>query len=124
MIQGLRRPQTQIEVPDEAGYPFARIDMGWEQFLIGVEYDGEQHWDDPEQRSRDIDRHAKLLKLGWRIIRVSAELLRYRRGVIVQRTCEALDAAGCPWLAECDVDPRQIAQLRGGNPRSAGGRVR
>ena len=106
---GLRRPQTQIDVTDGSGYPFARIDMGWEEYLVGVEYDGEQHWDDPIQHARDIDRHARLEDLGWRIIRVSAELLRYRRPVILQRTCAALAAAGCPWVVECVVDPRQIA---------------
>lgn len=106
---GLRRPQTQIEVADGSGYPFARIDMGWEEYLVGVEYDGQQHWTDPAQHAHDIDRHAKLIALGWRIIRVSAELLRYCRPVIVQRTFAALDAAGCPWVAECVVDPRQIA---------------
>ncbi|MGH3644282.1 MAG: hypothetical protein ACRDUX_35285 [Mycobacterium sp.] len=101
-----RRPQTQIKVLDETGYPFARIDMGWEDYRVGVEYDGEQHWTDPEQYARDIDRHAKLVALGWRIIRVSADFLRYRPWVIVQRTYSALEAAGCPWLAECVVDPR------------------
>jgi hypothetical protein len=106
---GLRRPQTQIAVLDEFEYPFARIDMGWAEYRVGVEYDGEQHWTDPARFARDIDRHAKLSALGWRIIRVSAELLRFRPGVIVQRTSAALDAAGCPWLAECAIDPRRVA---------------
>jgi hypothetical protein len=106
---GLRQPQTQIEVRDAGGYPFARVDMGWEEYKVGVEYDGEQHWKDPAQHAHDIDRHAKLSALGWTIIRVSAELLRHRRGVIVQRTCAALHVADCPWLAECAVDLRHIA---------------
>lgn len=50
--------------------------MGWERYLVGVEYDGEQHWTDPARRSHDIERHAKLTALGWRIIRVSAHMLR------------------------------------------------
>ena len=33
---------------DEGGYPFARIDMGYEEFKVGIEYDGEQHWTDPK----------------------------------------------------------------------------
>ena len=106
---GLRRPQTQIEVVDENGYPFARLDMGWEEFRVGVEYDGEQHWTDPARRDHDIIRHAKLVDLGWLIIRVSANLLRYHRTMIVRRTCAALHANECPWLTECGHDPRQIA---------------
>ncbi|MBJ7340769.1 MAG: DUF559 domain-containing protein [Mycolicibacterium sp.] len=103
-----RRPQTQITVLDDSGYPFARLDMGWQEYRVGVEYDGEQHWRDSGQFAHDIDRYAVLTALGWRIIRVSAELLRYRRPVVLQRVYAALDAAGCPWLAECAVVPRQF----------------
>ena len=57
---GLRRPQTQIVVYDEGGYPFARIDMGWADYRVGVEYDGAQHWTDPKRRGHDIDRSVEL----------------------------------------------------------------
>ena len=40
---GLPRPQTQIQVGRR------RVDMGWEEWKVGVEYDGAQHWQDPEQ---------------------------------------------------------------------------
>jgi very-short-patch-repair endonuclease len=100
---GLPRPQTQIIVA-----PW-RIDMGWEEFRVGVEYDGAQHWTDHTRFAHDIDRHAVLTALGWRIIRVSADLLRHRRTVILQRVFAALDAAGCPWLHECAVMPRLLA---------------
>ena len=73
-----------------------RIDMGWDEWLVGVEYDGTQHWTDPATRARDIDRQAELEALGWRIIRVSAGMLRYRPQTIVQRTRAALRAAGAP----------------------------
>jgi hypothetical protein len=94
---GLPRPRTQIVVYDEFGEPFARIDMGYEAFRVGVEYDGPQHWTDPAQRTWDIERQAKLLAQGWIIVRVSADMLRYRRGVIVARVCAALRAAGAEW---------------------------
>lgn len=103
---GMRRPTTQIEVYDDYGHAFARIDMGWPDLLVGVEYDGAQHWTDPRHRSRDIDRYAELAARGWHIIRVSAELLRYRQWVIVERVLEALRAAGSPWLAECRLPQR------------------
>jgi very-short-patch-repair endonuclease len=54
-----------------------------------VEYDGEQHWTNPAIRARDMDQH-ELEGLGWRIVRVSAEMLRYRPATIVQRTRAAL----------------------------------
>jgi hypothetical protein len=93
---GLPRPQTQIEVRNEWGTVLARIDMGWEQWKAGVEFDGAQHWTDPAQRTRDIDRLAELEGRGWTIIRVSADLLRHRPHVVVARARSALLTAGCP----------------------------
>lgn len=93
---GLPRPQTQIEVLYDWGVVLARIDMGWEQWLVGVEYDGPQHWTDPAIRANDIERTAKLERRGWILIRVSADLLRYRPHIIVARAREALLARGCP----------------------------
>jgi hypothetical protein len=95
---GLPRPTTQIIVYGNfAGRRYAKVDMGYEAFKVGVEYDGEQHWTDPQQYAYDIDRHAELLARGWVIIRVSAEMLRFRPGVIVARVCLALRAAGAEW---------------------------
>nr|WP_231994095.1 DUF559 domain-containing protein [Mycobacterium sp. 852002-50816_SCH5313054-b] len=93
---GLPRPQTQIPVRNEWGAVLARIDMGWEQWRVGVEYDGAQHWTDPRIRARDIDRAAELERRGWRIIRVSADLLRNRPDIAIARIRGALVAAGCP----------------------------
>jgi hypothetical protein len=93
---GLPRPQTQIEVRGDWNAVLARIDMGWEDWKVGVEFDGAQHWTDPAQRTRDIDRLAELEARGWVIIRVSADLLRDRPEVVVARVRRALRAAGCP----------------------------
>lgn len=91
---GFPVPRTQIPVVVPGGYLIARIDMGWEEFLVGVEYDGAQHWMDPMQRNRDIDRHAELFENGWTIIRVSGDMLRYRQGTLAHRVGSALTAAG------------------------------
>ena len=88
---GLPKPQTQIAVGRW------RIDMGYREFKVGIEYDGEQHWNDPRRRAHDIDRAADLAARGWIIVRVSADILRYRRHVIVERTCVGLRNAGAEW---------------------------
>ncbi len=93
---GLPKPQTQILVRNDWGAVLARIDMGWEEWLVGVEYDGAQHWTDPHIRAKDIDRTAELERRGWRIIRVSADLLRNRPDIVLARIREALRAAGNP----------------------------
>ncbi|MGH3583238.1 MAG: endonuclease domain-containing protein [Mycobacterium sp.] len=83
---------TQIEVSDDSGRVFARLDMGWPEYLVAVEYDGAQHWSDAKQRSWDIDRSAMLEERGWVVIRVSAGLLRDRR--FLERVATALRARG------------------------------
>lgn len=88
---GLPRPQTQIEFPHFR----IRVDMGWEQWKVAVEYDGVQHWADRRQRSWDIDRLALLEDAKWAVIRVSSEMLT-RPDVIIERVRAKLRAAGCP----------------------------
>jgi very-short-patch-repair endonuclease len=95
---GLPRPQTQIVVRNVWDAVVARIDIGWEEWLVGVEYDGAQHWTDPRIRANDIERTAQLESRGWRLIRVSADLLRHRPDIVVERARSALVAAGYPFF--------------------------
>lgn len=94
---GLPKPETQIRVLDRFNYPFARLDMGYREFQVAIEFDGAQHWTDSAQRAADIDRYAELAALGWLMVRVSSDLLRYRPEVIVVRVCAALREAGAEW---------------------------
>lgn len=103
---GFPRPETQIVVRDQFGRFVGRIDMGYREYQIGVEYDGPQHWTDPIQHARDIDRQAELAAQGWVIIRVSRDILRHRRDVAIRRTRDAMRAAGWPNWAQVRVDPR------------------
>jgi hypothetical protein len=91
---GLRPQQTQINVFDNFGEFVHRIDMGWVDWKVGVEYDGAQHWIDPDVRANDIETQAALEALGWRIVRVGNDMIRYRPSTIVARTRAKLRAAG------------------------------
>jgi very-short-patch-repair endonuclease len=86
---GLPKPETQIELRDM----HIRIDMGWREWKVAVEYDGIQHWTDSRQRSWDIERIAILEAAGWVVIRISAEMLT-RPHVIVERVRAALIERG------------------------------
>ncbi len=88
---GLPRPETQIEFHQLR----IRVDMGWREWKVAVEYDGLQHWSDARQRAWDIERIALLEDAGWTVIRVSSEMLR-RPHVVIERIREKLRAAGCP----------------------------
>jgi very-short-patch-repair endonuclease len=101
---GFPRPKTQIVICNEYDEFVARIDMGWPEWRVGVQYDGPQHWTDPDQHARDIDQQAELQALNWRIIRVSRNLLRYRSSVFLGRTCQAMRVAGWPHCDEIRLD--------------------
>jgi very-short-patch-repair endonuclease len=92
---GLRPTHTQIDVFDH-GFFVGRLDMGWPQWKVGVQYDGFQHWTDPQQRTRDIDQDVAYRDLGWRIVRVGADLMKHRQASVIGRTLTALRAAGAP----------------------------
>jgi hypothetical protein len=92
---GLPRPVTQIVVPNPRGRS-RRIDMGWAEWKVGVEYDGEQHWKNPNDYADDIERLEFLAAQGWIIIRVSSRQLRYDRAGILRRVRDALTRRGCP----------------------------
>jgi hypothetical protein len=70
---GLPRPQTQIPVLGNDGIPFAHLDLGWPEWLVAVEYDGDQHRTNRRQYVRDIRRTELLEEMGWTIVRVVAE---------------------------------------------------
>lgn len=88
---GIPVPRTQLPVLDEHGFVVAYVDMGWPEQRVAVEYDGAQHWTDPRQRRRDIERLADLEALGWIVIRVSSDMLR-TPATIVARVRAALDS--------------------------------
>ncbi|MEE6137413.1 DUF559 domain-containing protein [Mycobacterium sp. 050128] len=71
---GLPRPATQIPVlvAAKSGTQVYYLDMGWEEVMVAVEYDGEQHRLDRWQYTKDIRRSEALERLGWIVIRVTA----------------------------------------------------
>ena len=68
---GFPRPRTQIPVLDESGYPRYFLDMGWEDVMIAVEYDGDHHRERPVF-TNDIVRSEYIAYRGWTLIRVVA----------------------------------------------------
>ena len=84
---GLPRPHTQIPVSTETGTYY--LDMGWPEFMVAVEYDGEHHRTDPLQYRKDIRRLETLDRLGWIVIRVIAG---DHPGAVLRRVRQALDA--------------------------------
>lgn len=89
---GLPKPATQIPV-NHRWRTVGVLDMGWEDYMVALEYDGDQHRTDRTQFVKDINRLATLAELGWIVIRVVAE---HRAADIVRRTRQALLGRGYP----------------------------
>lgn len=88
---GLPRPTTQIVVKDEWGRYVRRIDMCWEDFKVGAEYDGEQHLTSRRQYVLDVRVNRVLQRLGWHVIHVIKE---DRGADIVEQARDALLSRG------------------------------
>ncbi|HEY6615723.1 MAG TPA: DUF559 domain-containing protein [Vicinamibacterales bacterium] len=83
---------------NDYGKVVRRIDMGYPMWKVGVEYDGEQHFTNPDDYADDIERLEFLASKGWNIVRVSARQLRYERQQIVDRVRRALARAGAQYV--------------------------
>ncbi len=70
---GLPPDQTQIVVIQGRGRIVAKLDMGWERFMVGVNYDGIFHQSDRRRYVQDQKTLRKLEAMGWIVIRVIAE---------------------------------------------------
>jgi hypothetical protein len=97
---GFPRPETQIPVLI-GSRPVAFLDMGWPEFQVAVEYDGDHHRKDRRQYVKDISRLRMLEQLGWIVIRVIAE---DRPNDVIARVEAALVDRGC--IVEINELPR------------------
>ncbi|PQM52013.1 hypothetical protein [Mycolicibacter virginiensis] len=88
---GLPTPTTQIPVRDRRYWPFAWLDLGWEDYKVSAEYDGEHHQKDRAQYVKDHQRQRKLERLGWINIQVINE---DNPQETIHRVTQALHARG------------------------------
>ncbi len=86
---GFPKPRTQIPVLGPDGFLRYFLDMGWDDIMLAVEYDGAQHWTDPRQYATDVDRQEYLAEIGWTVIRVVS---RHRPYDVINRVRHAWDA--------------------------------
>ena len=70
---GFPKPTTQIPVVDERGRHVRTLDMGWEEFMVAAEYDGDQHQTNRAQYVKDLHVLPKLERLRWIVVRVIKE---------------------------------------------------
>ena len=69
---GYPRPQTQLPVYNEYEVLIGRVDLGWPEQKIALEYEGRHHRMSREQFDKDIRRFEEMIELDWIVIRVTA----------------------------------------------------
>lgn len=89
---GYPPPQTQIPVYDQWGQLVAVIDMGWEEIMVGLDYEGEHHRTTPRRFNQGIRRHEVVTGLGWIDLRVTLE---DTEGGILGRVADAWARRAC-----------------------------
>jgi hypothetical protein len=70
---GLPKPTTQIPIFDIDGTRLRTVDMGWEDFKVVSEYDGDQHRTDRGQYVKDHRVIPRIERLGFVVHRVIKE---------------------------------------------------
>ena len=81
---GLPLPTLQYELIDGNG-ELRRVDFAWPEERVAVEYDGMDWHSDPEAMRRDRRRQMALQDVGWVVIPIVFEDVRYRTWDFVSR---------------------------------------
>lgn len=98
---GLPRPTVQLPL-HRGGQLVAVFDLGWRQYKVAAEYDGDYHRSDRRRFVKDIDKLGIADEQGWIVLRVVSE---HRPSAVVSRAYRALVHRG--W----HPDRRQRAAL-------------
>jgi hypothetical protein len=87
---GLPQPELQIVVRGPSGTAIARIDFGWSQYLVGIEYDSVR-WHGASRWERDLAREQRLTAAGWVILRADKSDLEPGQHELERAARRALD---------------------------------
>lgn len=96
VCNGFPPPETQIPVIDDYGVLVAVIDMGWRDYLVGVDFEGAHHYTNPRQRHWDAERFTRLPELGWQDFKATSGMVLHGWRLLLNRVGAALVARGCP----------------------------
>ncbi|MDX1885649.1 hypothetical protein [Mycolicibacterium sp. 120270] len=88
---GLPKPRTQIPIFDTDGTLLRTVDMGWEEYKVVSEYDGDQHRTDRGQYVKDMRVIPKIERLGYIVARVVKE---DQPAAILRRAWDAMVSRG------------------------------
>jgi hypothetical protein len=84
-------PRPQVPVHDRWGQEVAHGDLGYEDWRVLLEYEGQQHAE-REKFGSDVDRYSLMAADGWLVLRFAARHLN--PGTVLDRTRRALLSRG------------------------------
>ncbi|WP_219467085.1 endonuclease domain-containing protein [Nonomuraea rhizosphaerae] len=111
---GIPRPATQIRVPLADGH-HAYLDLGWPDFQVAVEYDGQQHHTAEADQLRDERRRTELRGLGWRIIVVRRDVFPGQTAELLHNVADLLIQQG--WQPGTKQTIRILSRIRAARRR-------
>ena len=107
VLHGLPPPVSQLAVHHEGHCHY--LDLGYREYRVGIEYDGEEHLT-PERARRDLERQHCLSTLGWTLVRPRAVPVLHQPRVVAVQVWRELNRAaerlGLPKIP-MDVAPRR-----------------
>ncbi|WP_427134270.1 hypothetical protein [Pseudarthrobacter sp. S9] len=90
---GLPEPELNVPIIGADGTRHHEPDLSYRKYLIGIEYEGEQHGDEG-QIVRDIARSERYAALGWAEVRISKRHMHDESKAAVAKVRSALAQAG------------------------------
>ncbi len=69
---GLPEPQVNVPVFDAAGGWIGAPDLGYEQYRIAIQFEGDAHRTNPRRWRQDIARDEAFTDIGWLVLRAVA----------------------------------------------------
>ena len=89
---GSPKPVTQFNVYDDENRFVGRLDMAYPSERVGVEYDGEHHFE-RRAHANDRRRHNGLARAGWTLLYFTAADVYQRPELIVAQVARVISTA-------------------------------
>ncbi|GGB34244.1 hypothetical protein GCM10011492_26100 [Flexivirga endophytica] len=91
---GLPEPTLNLVVHGTTRRASRKIDLAFEEYKVGVEFDGRHHIEQINQWNEDILRREELEAMGWRFIIITSSTLYAAPLDVLKRIADALVLAG------------------------------
>ncbi len=91
---GLPEPELDVDVFDADGRWIGCSELAYPAYRVAAEYEGDHHRTSRAQWNRDIAKYQAYAEAGWRVVRLTHELVDRRPQEAIRQVAAALRAAG------------------------------